>query len=186
MYILHHGSVDKMLMTFRPWELLAILCLSLLLDGAAADCECGYSSTVSSATYHFTDLLESDFLHLANISKDTDWQRQVFNVSSAAARGDYGESAELRNIILNPLLNNTAYTGPGVLDGDIGLQLLVRGGIPVDGMVSVAEIDSSRTDMFWGSYRASLKLTALPGTCAAFFWVSFYMLWTSSPRWHRL
>jgi hypothetical protein len=72
----------------------------------------------------------------------------------------------------NPLANNFSYTGPSQRGGDAGLQLYVQGGIPRDGFVPAAQINSVREDMLWGSYRASIKLTDVPGTCAAFFWVS--------------
>lgn len=137
-----------------------------------ADCECGYSLLVNNTdTFTFTELLESDFIHLANITLDTDWQREVYNVSAAASRGSYGETSQLRNIIENPLVNNYSFSGEAELGGDAGLQLWVRGGVPADGLVPVAEIDSQRMDMIWGSYRAAFKLTSVPGTCSAFFWV---------------
>jgi hypothetical protein len=44
----------------------------------------------------------------------------------------------------------------------------------VDGMVPVAELDTRRLDLFYGTFRASMKVTSVPGTCAAFFWVSVH------------
>ena len=81
----------------------------------------------------------------------------------------------------NPLLGAMKWTGPGIRGGDPGAQLLVGGGIPADGHVSVAEMDSSRGDLLWGSYRAALKLTPVPGTCSAFFWVNFHMIHFAVP-----
>ena len=75
------------------------------------------------------------------------------------------------NVFSNPLANNFSYSGPSQLGGDAGLQLYVGGGIPSDGLVPVAEVNSVREDMLWGSYRAAMKLTLIPGTCGAFFWV---------------
>jgi hypothetical protein len=55
------------------------------------------------------------------------------------------------------------------------VQLAVRGGgVLVDGMVPVAELDTRRLDVGWGSFRASMKVPAVAGTCAAFFWVSCF------------
>jgi hypothetical protein len=71
-----------------------------------ADCECGYSQSINGTSYVFTDLLESDFLHLANISLDTGWRRQGFNVTPAVSRGPYGESLQISQVISNPLANN--------------------------------------------------------------------------------
>lgn len=55
--------------------------------------------------------------------------------------------------------------------GDPGLQLWVRGGIPKDGLIPMGEIATSREDMLYGSFRASILVSDIPGTCAAFFWV---------------
>jgi hypothetical protein len=153
------------------WTAVLILLLGALMRNANADCECGYTFSINGTSYVVTDLLESDFLHLANISLDTDWIRQGFNVTAAASRGPYGESLQITNVISSPLANNYSYSGPSELGGDPGLQLYVGGGIPSDGLVPVVEVDSTREDMLWGSYRATMKLTLVPGTCGAFFWV---------------
>ena len=149
-----------------------------MVEMVGAYCECGYSTNIgdSAVSYVFTDLIESDFLHIANISLDTDWRRQSYNVTAGAARGPYGENFVVSNVLSNPLLNTYSYTGFGEFGGDPGLQLFVQGGIPTSGYVSVAEIDSTREDLLWGSYRAAMKLTLTPGTCGAFFWVSFSLL----------
>jgi len=83
-----------------------------------------------------------------------------------------GMNYTIDNVISNPITDANIWTGPGMLGGDPGLHLTVDGGIPRDGYVKVAQLDSSRNDLLWGSYRASMKLTLTPGTCAAFFWVS--------------
>jgi hypothetical protein len=56
--------------------------------------------------------------------------------------------------------------------GVVGLQLVVGSSLVQD-MVPVAEIDTQRLDFFYGTFRASMKVTDVPGTCAAFFWVSW-------------
>lgn len=131
----------------------------LLLGFATADCECGYAATIDGMRHVFTDLLESDFTQTRDISDNTDWRRQGFNVSSERARGDFGEMF---------VVDNVGSSGGGA---EKGLQLIVQGQ-KVDNMVPVAEVDSERADVLWGTFRASLKLTSTPGTCAAFFWVS--------------
>ena len=75
------------------------------------------------------------------------------------------------NVASNPIPDHFNWTGPGILGGDPGVKLVVRSGIPPDGYVDLAQMDSIRTDLLWGSYRASLKLPAVKGTCSAFFWV---------------
>ena len=62
---------------------------------SAGNCECGYtaaigSSSLQTSSFLFTDIIESDFLHIANISLDTDWRRQNFTVTPEAGRGPYG------------------------------------------------------------------------------------------------
>ncbi|KAL2164094.1 hypothetical protein VTH06DRAFT_3308 [Thermothelomyces fergusii] len=37
-------------------------------------------------------------------------------------------------------------------------------------MVPVAELDTRRLDMMWGTFRAMMKVSPVAGTCAAFFW----------------
>ena len=134
-----------------------------------ANCECGYS--VSSKLY--TELLETDFLHLPNITLDTDWAPQNYTVTPQASRGPYGKNASITNVISNPIAKKNTWLGEGLYPGsDAGLQLWVRGGIPQDGLIPMAELASTRADILYGSFRVAMKMTGTPGTCAAFFWVS--------------
>lgn len=58
-----------------------------------ARCECGYALTAetsSDSVIAFTDLVESDFLHIRDIAVNTDWQRQNFTKTPEAGRGPYG------------------------------------------------------------------------------------------------
>lgn len=147
----------------------ASLLLSLLLaDLAHSDCECGY--TVNSTLY--TELLETDFLHLANITSDTDWQSQNYTVTPELARGPYGKNASLANVVANPLQSQYDWAGNGVNGGDAGLQIIVRGGTPSNGLIPMGELATTREDMLQGTFRAGMKVTATAGTCGALFWVS--------------
>jgi hypothetical protein len=157
------------------WASFISILLCLVPGVARGDCECGYQYAINGTSYLFTDLLESDFRHIKNISLDTDWRRQEYNVTAAVARGPFGESPRLSQVFSNPLINASADSGAGVLGGDAGLELVVAGGIPSDGSVAVGELNSVRQDMLWGSYRAAMKLTNVPGTCGAFFWVSLFL-----------
>lgn len=141
---------------------------TLFASFVRADCECGY--TVNSTLY--TDLIESDFLHLKNITSDTDWLRQKYQVTADVARGPYGKDAQLDNVVANPLANQYDWSGDGVNGGDAGVQLIVRGGDPGKGkLIPMAELVTNRTDIHYGSFRAGMKTTAVNGTCGAFFWV---------------
>lgn len=58
----------------------------------------------------------------------------------------------------NSLPNPHDWTGPGVLGGDPGLQLWVRGGVPKDGYIPMGEIASVREDMLCGSLRVMVRV----------------------------
>ncbi|KAI2637503.1 glycoside hydrolase, family 16 [Xylaria nigripes] len=150
--------------------------LLLLFGLAACDCECGYSITAKSdGTRHvFTDLLETDFLHV-DVTSDGKgganhgWAPQQYNVSSEAARGPFGESFAVKNTMSNTIKDATKFTGPGIHGPDIGLLLTV-GDVMEDDRVPVAEISTTGLDYFYGTFRAGIKITDVPGTCSAFFW----------------
>ena len=156
-------------------SMISQLVVGLLLLGlvrrARADCECGYSAVVDDDTHIFTDLIETDFAHLDDIAANTDWVRQAFNVTAGEARGSYGEMYEVDN--MRPAASTSAKTEDGQAENGqpAGLELVVNARL-VNGMVPAAEIDSSRTDILFGTFRASMKLTNVAGTCSAFFWVS--------------
>ena len=137
------------------------------LSSTSASCQCGYTLN----TTFYTDLLETDFLHLPNITLDTDWQPQNYTVTPATARGPFGKNASLSNVLSNPLKSKYDWAGDGVNGGDAGLQLWVRGGTPKDGLVPIAEVATRREDMLFGTFRVGMKVTGVPGTCGAFFWV---------------
>jgi hypothetical protein len=120
----------------------------------------------------FTDLIEANWLHLKNASLDTDWQPQNFSVDPQDSHGPYGRAARVSNVVSNPLKDPYSSSGPSVLGGDAGLQLWVRSTLEGD-LVSTAEIDTMRNDILYGSFRAAIKLTGIPGTCGAFFYVRF-------------
>jgi beta-glucanase (GH16 family) len=82
-----------------------------------------------------------------------------------------GINYTLSQVTINTIADPKNWTGPGELGGDPGLRLTVDGGFPKDGYIKTGQVDSARTDMLWGTYRASMKLTPTNGTCAAFFWV---------------
>ncbi|QSZ37303.1 hypothetical protein DSL72_009397 [Monilinia vaccinii-corymbosi] len=157
----------------RLLQMRFILLLVLSFGGyATADCECGYSSSIGDSVqpYVFTELVESDFLHIPNITLDTDWRRQQFNVSAAVGRGPYGMNYSIEQVASNPILDEYSWSGNGKFGANPGVQLTVGGGDPANGFVQTAEMDSAREDLLWGTYRAALKLTLTPGTCSAFFW----------------
>lgn len=158
------------------WRQVGLLpLLASLLPLAQADCECGYRVTVNSslvnttetgtsdtpAQYVLTDLIETNFANISDVSRNTDWVRQEWKTTAAQSRGTYGEMMTVDNIV-------TSRDG----DGD-GLQITVQAAAEVtDGLVPGGEIDSARTDIFYGTFRSSMKLTDQAGTVSAFFWVS--------------
>jgi hypothetical protein len=76
------------------------------------------------------------------------------------------------NIVSNPIANSSSWSGPPVSSGDPGFQLSVGAGIPENGFIQVAQLNSVREDLLFGTYRALIKMTSVPGTCTSFFWVS--------------
>ncbi|OAA64262.1 glycoside hydrolase, family 16 [Niveomyces insectorum RCEF 264] len=135
---------------------------------AAADCECGYSATIDDDVQFFTDLIESDFAHLPDIATNTDWIRQAFNVTSTVDRGNYGEMYSVDNM-RTQLSSGGKGNGQASSGQSAGLELTVKADL-VGGMVPVSEIDTNRTDIMYGTFRAGMKLTNVSGTCSAFFW----------------
>lgn len=166
-------------------QLIALLLLALALVPhlVAADCECGFVTHASAAQKQardspgtgqlfFTNMLESKFFELKNISLDGTWRRQQYNVSARAGRGEYGKAFAVKNVYSLPESgggDSTAGTGSSSHPGDDGVALVVGSTLTNDA-VPVAELDSARSDMVFGSYRAGMKLTPVNGTCAAFFW----------------
>ncbi|KAL8691468.1 MAG: hypothetical protein Q9218_003312 [Villophora microphyllina] len=138
----------------------------LFASTAWANCECGY--TVNGTLY--TELVESDFLHIKELSQ-SGWTAQTYTVNPQLSRGAFGKNANPKQIAMNPLKSRYDWAGQGINGGDAGAQVIVRGGKPgKDNMIPMGEIDTNRTDMLYGSFRAGMKLTGSPGTCGAFFW----------------
>lgn len=155
---------------------LTISCI-LLARSSAADCECGYSITAGDdrSVNTFTDLLESDFIHVDYVSAASNqkkgWAVQVFNKSAERARGSYGESFIAGNLEGNVIHDTNIWTSNGAGGRDAGLELVVDSNV-VDKMVQAGQVATMTGDYFHGSYRASIKVTVAEGTCTAFFWVS--------------
>lgn len=147
--------------------------LLITLSTANAACECGYSvnKTTDQNYQLFTEMQENDFLHT-----DTDnltsvgWHPQGYNISAKAARGPYGKSMQLDNLVTNPFKNSSAWSGDSQHGGDAGLQLWVRSG-HTDNYISGAEMASDSSDALLGSFRIGMKMSNVSGTCGAFFFV---------------
>ncbi|KAK0622963.1 concanavalin A-like lectin/glucanase domain-containing protein [Immersiella caudata] len=96
-----------------------------------------------------------------DIAANTDWDRQKYNVTAEKALGPFGKMMDVRNVELIP---SSEFEPQKRL-----LKLVVNSSI-VDGMVSNAEMASTRTDIMHGTFSVSMKTTDIPGTCQAFFW----------------
>ncbi|KAL8744672.1 MAG: hypothetical protein Q9190_003094 [Brigantiaea leucoxantha] len=127
-----------------------------------ADCECGYviKSPGSDEPQVYTDAFETNFLQQNDIASDADWIVQKYPRDSTPFR----QLNQAQNVVSNPISGDSAGRAKS---GDPGLQLFVKP--PVNGAVPISELVTSRTDMLYGSYRAALKYTAVPGTCGGFF-----------------
>ncbi|SPO02725.1 uncharacterized protein DNG_05400 [Cephalotrichum gorgonifer] len=148
--------------------------------GVKADCECGYSTKVGDYKHAsvFTELLETDFSQMDDLTKSHDWVLPAFNVTKEQTHGTFGLTFLPENIIA------TAGKGLGLVRSETGkaervgktppapnvaLELRVSSNID-EGRVSVAELDTQQSDLRYGSYRANMQLTDVAGTCAAFIW----------------
>ncbi|KAJ4264747.1 hypothetical protein NW762_004990 [Fusarium torreyae] len=142
---------------------LPFLAIAHLVSGA---CECGYSikNPKDEGPVVFADRLETNFNQLHDISQNNDWVTQEFTVSAEAGRGNYSKSFVPANVNIHGIKSQD-HSGHGG-----GLELRVGSTISNDNAVSGSEIDTSRLDLHWGSFRAGIKLTSTKGTCAAFFW----------------
>ncbi|KAL6786450.1 glycoside hydrolase family 16 protein [Trichoderma sp. SZMC 28012] len=171
--------------TVRGLGLLLALVVVLMSCLVAADCECGFLTQQSSGNQtrngtgietrqlFFTNMMESKFFAMRDISRDGTWKRQQYNVSARAGRGEYGKSFGLDNVYTTARegddTDTTESDGSNNSNGGDGVGLVV-GSTVWDEAIPVAELDSARKDLHYGSYRAGMKLTAVNGTCAAFFW----------------
>lgn len=154
--------------TTTSWSLLLLLSSSLpSVPLVAAECECGYSFDMSARPpVFFTDLLESDFqkMRTIHINANTDWRRQEYNLTAEKSRGPFGKMMVIDNVELVP--------DPEYEPQKRALKLVASSSLHVvDGMIPDAEIATERTDIEHGSFSVSMKVTDVPGTCTAFFWV---------------
>ncbi|GAW26344.1 putative glycoside hydrolase family 16 protein [Rosellinia necatrix] len=161
--------------------------LPLLFGPASGDCECGYSMTAGSdGTQHvFTDIHETDFVHVDITGDGTGgarhgWAPQGYNISSQVSRGPFGESFDVQNAMSNTIKDPALFTGRGTLGLDAGLLLVVQS-VQQENRVPVAEVSTTGLDYFYGTFRAGIKVTDVPGTCSAFFWVGIPLaIWQSA------
>ncbi|KAI1340576.1 glycoside hydrolase family 16 protein [Xylariaceae sp. FL0016] len=149
-----------------PWPL-------LFARSTLAACECGYSvhTGTERTRYVFTDLFESDLVHVNVLGGEQGWAAQEDNRTAEAARGPYGELFTVDDVFANTIADRAVFDGDGVRGPGAGLQLMVKGNSEIaGGMVSNAEIATTGLDYFYGTYRAGIKVTDVEGTCSAFFW----------------
>ena len=149
-----------------------LLCLSYGGHLVQAICDSGFlvaNPHNNTESWVFTEVLESDFTHTDSVSNDKDWTRQQFNVSAEAGRGKYAKEFMPGNVVPQPVPPHQQGNTSG--GEDAGLVLRVSTVLQREAVVS-AEIDTTRKDLMYGSFRAGMKLPNVSGTCAAFFWVS--------------
>ncbi|KAL9024794.1 MAG: hypothetical protein Q9196_006255, partial [Gyalolechia fulgens] len=144
------------------------LLVALVPQSVSAACECGYSthSIKSNENEVYTDVLETDFLHLPNFSEQEDWNRQVWSIPPVGT-AHWGRNMTLDTVQPNALAGDVGTAG--VNGGDPGLQMYVRGGVPEGEGVPSSEIATARRDILYGSFRVGMKYTGENGTCGAFF-----------------
>ncbi|KAM3440009.1 hypothetical protein NHJ13734_003444 [Beauveria thailandica] len=150
--------------------LLGLLLLAIAACLATAACECGFATSQSSASnssWTFTNAFETDFTGIKKPSEIRGWRGQQYNVTAAQGRGRYGKAFTLDNIAACP--RGSPKNDGCANNGADGITLHVGGQLS-DGAVTAAEMATSPDYMAWGSYRCGMRLSAVNGTCAAFFW----------------
>lgn len=162
---MHHAQKTKKQLVF------ALFSFNYIYKVLATDCTCGFEVKRPNGGdgWLFTEAIETDFTRLQSITSAKDWQRLEFNVSAETGRGRYSKIFAPNNIAVGPNLANK-----GASERHAGVELSV-GATIANGGVPVAEMDTMRQDILWGSFRAGMKLTAVKGTCSAFFWVRNYV-----------
>lgn len=152
---------------------LAQVCLS------SAGCECGYRITRSdntplqSTTLLYTDAVETNFREIHNLSQFQDWKIKFVRFNYVPDSGRFGKRVEATNIVPNPVRDvGAGWNGPSTQGAnvDAGLQLIVRSTLSKDQEVSTGQIQSTREDVRFGSFRAYMRTAPINGTCAAHFW----------------
>ncbi|KAM3489197.1 hypothetical protein MY3957_007511 [Beauveria namnaoensis] len=150
--------------------LLRLLLLAIAACLATAACECGFTTAQSSASNSsltFTNAFETDFTAIKKPSEIRGWRGQQYNVTAAQGRGQYGKAFTLDNIAACP--KGSPKNDGCANNGADGITLHVGGQLS-DDAVTAAEMATSPVNMTWGSYRCGMRLSAVNGTCAAFFW----------------
>lgn len=169
-------------------NMLVTLLVTSVAIGVKADCECGYSTHVGSSkkTTVFTELLETDFSRTDDLTKNGEWILPSFNITKEQTHGSFGLTFRPGNIMALTNKGTSSARSESGKKGksnkpektppvkDAALELRVSSQLDED-MVSVAEIDTRGADLRYGSYRTSMQLTDVPGTCAAFMWVSIFV-----------
>lgn len=81
----------------RPRAMALLILILFFVQSIFAFCECGYtiSSAAAGSSFSFTDIIESDFLHIKDVSEDTDWSIQGYAVTAQDSRGPYGSVESL-------------------------------------------------------------------------------------------
>jgi hypothetical protein len=155
-----------------------ILILYLSVQGTLALCECGYrvhyggDAAQYPRTILYTEALHVNFRALHDFADSKDWKIKYVRFNYDPSSGRYGKRVAAENIVPNPVANpNSGWESPSMQGAgvDSGLQLIVRSQI-TNGLVSVAQIQSKRDDVQFGSFRTFMKTTSISGTCASHFW----------------
>jgi len=114
-----------------------------------------------------------------------DWIIQGWGLDGPSNQGPFGRQYNVNNVRSNPAKEDDIMISINGIDGDqAGLELYVRPNILVESglqYIASAEIDSSRTDMLYGSFRAGIKQSGVNGTCGAFFWCVAFFLFILPP-----
>ena len=145
----------------NPFSSTAIFILFVLMFRSSADCECGYrisSHSSQIASLLFTEAVQTEFRELSSLDDSEDWKIKQLRLDAVPDMDRLGRIVEDKNIILNATV----------------LQLIVRSTLIEGNLVSTDQIQSTREDIRFGSFRAYMKTSPINGTCATSLWYHNY------------
>ena len=162
----------------KPTSLTALLALAS--NALAWRCDCGYSVNKTDSEHFaiFTQIAETDFLHVE--IEDPKFSVQfpgwipLNGTPDDQKNKTFGYTTQSANVVTNALPKGK-WGGPTAKYGDAGVQLWVRhwtekGLVPAAAMANFPAMAFGK--MLYGSYRAGIKFSDVNGTRGAFEWTT--------------
>lgn len=128
--------------------------------------DCGFTlnDTLPDKSYAlFTDMIETDWVHISDVEEDTDWKPTTWNLSC-------NTHSMVENIRENPL-SGDGWQGQGQHWGRAGLQLIApKPENKSHGITPQAYMRTKQANILYGTFRTAAHIPNVPGTFATFNW----------------